>query len=125
MANPANIKSGEGWRRDLEYELARLHGLPTDNGNWGPNAPDLGLLRKAAKLAIEIRRNDLPRPIVTATSDRAIHVAWFGLANTELSIVLYPDDEIEWLLRAATGKIETGAVSEINQINSLVDRFLQ
>jgi hypothetical protein len=112
------------WRSYFQRELAKLHDLDEDNGNYGPNAPRLTLILRAKDLAKGIRNDRLPTPVVTATSGRAIHIAWAEAAK-EFSIMLYPDeDEIEWLFRNTSGEVESGAVTTVDEVDYLVDRYL-
>src|SRR5271168_1614664 len=91
---------GEGWRKHFSQQLQQLQHAPVDQGNWGPKKPESRVFGAAESIPAQIRKSNLPPPIVVATSGGGIQVKWIG-SGVEFSVFIYSDGSLEYLLRNA------------------------
>jgi hypothetical protein len=89
---------GETWRRKFREQVSNLKDLPTDLGNFGPHKPEPSVRDRVMLIANNIKREDLPSPIVAATSGGGVQVKWIS-GKGELSFFVYSDESAEYLVK--------------------------
>lgn len=89
---------GETWRRKFREQVSNLKDVPSDLGSFGPNRPEPNVRGRLMLIIDNIRREDLPSPIVAATSGGGVQVKWTS-AKGELSFFVYSDESAEYLVK--------------------------
>ncbi len=62
-------RAKDRWREHYKRELAKLHKLSADLGNFGPKCPASQIFRLAEQVEQNLKVSDLPLPLVMATSE--------------------------------------------------------
>jgi hypothetical protein len=112
---------GETWRRKFREQVSNLKDLPGDLGNFGPRNPDPSVRDCVMLIAKNISREDLPAPIVAATSGGGVQVKWTSRSG-ELSFFVYSDHRAEYLVKKReSAEPESGEIFDFTtQPNTLL-----
>ena len=89
---------GETWRNKFREQVSNLKDLPSDLGSFGPRKPEPSVRDRVMLIANNIKREDLPTPVVAATSGGGVQVKWTS-GKGELSFFVYSDHSAEYLVR--------------------------
>src|SRR5437764_872630 len=77
-------------------QLVRLAKLERGSDNWSPHRPSATALKTAQRIGEDTGRDHLFVSVVAATSEGGIQLKWQG-AHRQFSLVLYPDQTMEYL----------------------------
>ena len=115
------VKNREAWRSSLEQQLKTLQKLPDGSDNWSPHRPPASVISTAEKVASNITAENVPLPIVAATSEGGIQVK-ISKSEREFSYFVYPDQSVEFLFvpNGDPSGRRSGELKDFREINTLV-----
>ena len=114
------VKNRDVWRSSFEQQLKKLQELPDGSDSWTPHKPSAGVINTAEKIATNITVENVPIPIVAATSEGGIQVK-ITRSEREFSYFVYPDQSVEFLFANGdpSGR-RSGELKDFRKINALV-----
>lgn len=115
------VKDREAWRSSLEQQLKKLQKLPDGSDSWGPHRPPASVISTAEKVAGNITVENVPLPIVAATSEGGIQVK-ISRSEREFSFFVYPDQSVEFLFvpNGDSSERRSGELKDFREINALI-----
>jgi hypothetical protein len=110
------------WRADFDQQLRRASSLPENADEWSPKRPSPNVVKVVDSLIGEIRRTELPPPLLTVAADGSVHVKW-RKGSRQFSVMVLPDETVEYCFVEAGRVIpEEGTLAphEFSRVNEFL-----